>query len=129
MHEYIITELCDPPKQGSSVTIGKIIKGDPDSSGRRVYFDDANGQQWVFWIGDTCETMENFIKRFNQYLVKRGYPKAYKVDVCNTGIEAIIEAIPQTEHFSNWHKVRKGKYFVRISSSDYFNPQVTSRLF
>lgn len=129
MREFIVMEMCDPAKQGSVVKIGKVLKGSLDASGRRIYFEDANEIEWVFFVGDTCELMGDFIQRFNRYLVKLGYPEAISVNVFDTGIEAVITRVPITEHFSNSHKINKGRYFVRLSSADYFNQAVTQGQF
>lgn len=129
MQQFIVTEICDTRKTGSTVSIGKILKGELDSSGRQIYFDDVNGQQWVFWVGDTCELMPGFIDRFNRYLVKMGYPNAETINVYDTGVEAIIVTVPHTDHFTNWHKLKDGRYYVRLSSGDYFNHALTKGLF
>ena len=52
------TELIDSRKFGSTLEVGQILKGNMQLSNSCVTWEDSNGQQWAFWIGDTAELVE-----------------------------------------------------------------------
>lgn len=52
------TQLLDPRKNGSALEIGQILTGSMQLSNSCVSWEDVNGQQWAFWIGDTAELVE-----------------------------------------------------------------------
>ena len=55
---FKVTELIDSRKFGSSLEVGQILKGNMQLSNSCVSWEDSNGQQWSFWIGDTAELVE-----------------------------------------------------------------------
>lgn len=52
------TKLLDNRKHGSTLEVGQELKGNMQLSNSCVSWDDMNGQQWAFWIGDTAELVE-----------------------------------------------------------------------
>lgn len=52
------TQLLDTRKYGSTLEIGKEFTGNMQLSNNCVFWEDVNGQQWAFWIGDTAELVE-----------------------------------------------------------------------
>ena len=52
------TQLLDSRKSGSTLEVGQELKGDMQLSNSCVSWEDINGQQWAFWIGDTAELVE-----------------------------------------------------------------------
>jgi len=58
------TEIINNRKSGATLEVGQILKGNMQLSNSCVFWEDSNGQQWSFWIGDTAELVE--IKSKNQ---------------------------------------------------------------
>lgn len=52
------TKLLDARKYGSTLEVGQELKGNMQLSNSCVSWEDLNGQQWAFWIGDTAELVE-----------------------------------------------------------------------
>ncbi len=52
------TKLIDSRKFGSTLEKGQIFTGNMQLSNSCVSWEDSNGQQWSFWIGDTAELVE-----------------------------------------------------------------------
>lgn len=52
------TKLLDSRKYGSTLEIGQELNGNMQLSNSCVSWEDLNGQQWAFWIGDTAELVE-----------------------------------------------------------------------
>jgi len=48
------TNLVDPVKYGSALTVDKPFKGELSQCKTKVYWTDSNGLQWIFYVGDTC---------------------------------------------------------------------------
>jgi len=58
MTKFRITEVCDIRKQGSEVAVGNILQGDLAPCGKRIFYTDRADVEWIFYIGDTCELVE-----------------------------------------------------------------------
>ncbi|SIT96834.1 hypothetical protein SAMN05660493_01529 [Epilithonimonas bovis DSM 19482] len=57
---FIVTEIADIRKTASSLEIGKEYVGMFIESNNSVsWTDPINEQDWVFWVGDTCEIVNN----------------------------------------------------------------------
>lgn len=52
--KFKVTEICDTRKSGSSVELNALLEGSFDGK-NSVFYNDVNGQEWVFYVGDTCE--------------------------------------------------------------------------
>ncbi|WP_027384908.1 hypothetical protein [Epilithonimonas caeni] len=52
------TKLLDSRKYGSTLELGQELVGNMQLSNSCVSWEDCNGQQWAFWIGDTAELVE-----------------------------------------------------------------------
>lgn len=57
--KFRITEVTDSRKQGSEVSIGKELCGEIDENLQLIYFVDKADVEWVFYIGVTCELIDN----------------------------------------------------------------------
>lgn len=55
---FEILKLEDIRKTGSTVAIGKVLKGLYYESSNAVFFSDQNGQDWTFYVNDTCRIIE-----------------------------------------------------------------------
>ena len=53
--KFVVTGIEDTRKMGSTIEIGKSYEGVLNRNTNAIWFDDINGQSWVFWVGDTCE--------------------------------------------------------------------------
>ena len=53
--KFKVTEVCDITKQGSEVAVGNILKGEIENGNRRIFYTDKANCQWIFYVGDTCE--------------------------------------------------------------------------
>ncbi|WP_454060734.1 hypothetical protein [Elizabethkingia ursingii] len=51
------TQLLDPRKYGSTLEVGQELRGMMQLSNSCISWEDINGQQWAFWIGQTAELM------------------------------------------------------------------------
>lgn len=58
--KFRVTEILDTRKYGSSLEIGSVLVGELDDKRKDViwWIDPNNQQQWVFYIGITCEIVE-----------------------------------------------------------------------
>lgn len=52
------TQLLDSRKYGSTLEVGQVLSGSMQLSNSCVSWEDMNGQQWAFWIGDTAELVD-----------------------------------------------------------------------
>ncbi|MDR1926944.1 MAG: hypothetical protein LBQ13_04710 [Endomicrobium sp.] len=52
--KFKVTKITDSRKSGSTLELGKIYEGFQDNY-NRVHWKDFNGDEWVFWVNDTCE--------------------------------------------------------------------------
>lgn len=52
--EFQIVKILDSRKSGSIIEVGAIYTGDLDPTGRCIWFSEPNGQEWVFYIGESC---------------------------------------------------------------------------
>lgn len=52
------TQLLDPRKYGSTLEVGQELQGMMQLSNSCVSWEDINGQQWAFWIGETAELVK-----------------------------------------------------------------------
>jgi hypothetical protein len=54
--KFRVTQIIDKRNWGSSLVIGKTYEGLYTPSNNCIWWTDpANYQEWVFWVGDTCE--------------------------------------------------------------------------
>lgn len=57
-----ITRIDDLQKTGSTLHIGKVIEAESfPRKPSEFYWEDLNGQQWIFHEGKTCEIVEDAI--------------------------------------------------------------------
>lgn len=59
--KYVIFEVLkveDIRKTGSTVAVGRILRGLYYESSNTVFFSDDNGQDWTFYVGDACKILE-----------------------------------------------------------------------
>lgn len=56
---FKVTEACDIRKQGSEVAVGAILTGEIDATGHRVFYTDRADVEWIFYVGDTCEIIND----------------------------------------------------------------------
>ena len=56
---FIVTGIEDTRKMGSIIEIGRSYEGVLNRNTNAIWFDDTNGQSWVFWVGDTCQLEED----------------------------------------------------------------------
>lgn len=47
-------------KPGSTVIAGERFVGEYNPRSNKVTFEDVNGQLWTFYVGASCEIIENF---------------------------------------------------------------------
>lgn len=60
---FKVTRLLDPVKQGGKLKVGGVFSGTLTKGlVDRVEFEDANGLEWVFYPGETCEIIDQEIK-------------------------------------------------------------------
>ena len=55
---FEVTKVIDTTKTGSTVAIGKVLRGLYYESSNTIFFSDDNGQEWTFYVGDTCRIIE-----------------------------------------------------------------------
>lgn len=55
---FEVLKVEDIRKTGSTVAIGRILRGLYYESSNTVFFSDDNGQDWTFYVGDTCKIIE-----------------------------------------------------------------------
>ncbi|SHN00846.1 hypothetical protein SAMN05444360_12624 [Chryseobacterium carnipullorum] len=55
---FEILKLEDIRKTGSTVAIGKVLRGLYYESSNTAFFSDQNGQDWTFYVNDTCRIIE-----------------------------------------------------------------------
>lgn len=55
---FEVLKLEDIRKTGSTVAIGKVLRGLYYESSNTVFFSDQNGQDWTFYVNDTCRIIE-----------------------------------------------------------------------
>lgn len=55
---FEVLRIEDTRKTGSTVAIGKVLKGLYYESSNTVFFSDENGQDWTFYVNDTCRIIE-----------------------------------------------------------------------
>lgn len=59
---FQVTSFSDLRKDKSSLVVGSRYEGTYRHSNRSVWWTDPqNGQNWVFWVNDTCQ----LVKRIN----------------------------------------------------------------
>lgn len=56
---FRVLSLDDFRSHGSELVVGGEFDGEIDSSGKRVYYKDKTSDEWVFYVGDTCELLAN----------------------------------------------------------------------
>lgn len=56
--KFEVLKIEDTRKTGSTVAIGKILSGLYYESSNTIFFSDENGQDWTFYVGDTCKIIE-----------------------------------------------------------------------
>lgn len=53
---FKVTDIIDKRNWGSSLEVGKVYSGMHNPNNKAVYWTDPrNSQDWVFYVGDTCE--------------------------------------------------------------------------
>lgn len=52
--KFEITRFEDSRKTLCELEINGIYYGELDESGKRVYYTDQAGVNWIFYVGDTC---------------------------------------------------------------------------
>jgi len=57
--KFVVTGIEDTRKIGSTIEIGRSYEGVLNRNTNAIWFDDSNGQSWVFWVGDTCQLEED----------------------------------------------------------------------
>lgn len=55
---FEVLKVEDTRKIGSTVAVGKILRGLYYENSNTVYFSDDNGQDWTFYVDDTCKIIE-----------------------------------------------------------------------
>jgi len=55
---FEVLRVHDTTKTGSTVSVGKVLRGLYYQSSNTVSFSDDNGQDWTFYVGDTCRIIE-----------------------------------------------------------------------
>lgn len=55
---FEVLKLEDIRKTGSTLAIGKVLRGLYYESSNTVFFSDQNGQDWTFYVNDTCRIIE-----------------------------------------------------------------------
>lgn len=55
---FEVLKVEDTRKTGSTVSTGKVLRGLYYESSNTVYFSDDNGQDWTFYVDDTCKIIE-----------------------------------------------------------------------
>lgn len=55
---FEVLKVEDITKIGSTVSVGKVLRGLYYESSNTVSFSDDNGQDWTFYVGDTCRIVE-----------------------------------------------------------------------
>lgn len=55
---FEVLKVEDTTKTGSTVSVGKVLRGLYYESSNTVFFSDQNGQDWTFYVGDTCKIIE-----------------------------------------------------------------------
>ena len=55
---FEVLKLEDIRKTGSTVAIGKVLRGLYYESSNTISFSDENGQDWTFYVNDTCRIIE-----------------------------------------------------------------------
>lgn len=65
--KFKVTKIIDIRKTGSSLELNNIYIGQKDAKRKDIIWweDPANGQEWVFYIGDTCELVEDIEQEQN----------------------------------------------------------------
>lgn len=56
--KFEVLKIEDIRKTGSTVSVGKVLKGLYYKNSNTVFFSDDNGQDWTFYVGDTCKIIE-----------------------------------------------------------------------
>jgi hypothetical protein len=56
--KFEVLKIEDTRKTGSTIAIGKILRGLYYESSNTIFFSDENGQDWTFYVGDTCKIIE-----------------------------------------------------------------------
>lgn len=55
---FEVLKVEDTRKTGSIVALGRVLKGLFYESSNTVFFSDENGQDWTFYVGDTCNILD-----------------------------------------------------------------------
>ncbi len=55
---FEVLKVEDTRKTGSTVAVGRVLKGLFYESSNTVFFSDDNGQDWTFYVGDTCKILD-----------------------------------------------------------------------
>lgn len=55
---FEVLKIEDTRKTGSTVAVGRVLKGLFYESSNTVFFSDENGQDWTFYVGDTCNILD-----------------------------------------------------------------------
>lgn len=55
---FEVLKVEDTRKTGSTVAVGRVLKGLLYESSNTVFFSDENGQDWTFYVGDTCKILD-----------------------------------------------------------------------
>lgn len=53
--KFKVLEVCDTRKEGSQVEVGAVLRGQINNDNTKVFFTDRANCEWIFYIGDTCE--------------------------------------------------------------------------
>jgi hypothetical protein len=56
--KFRVLEIVDSRKTGSTIEVGKVFKGLYNPKTNTVNFTDVNEQDWIFYVNDTCEIVE-----------------------------------------------------------------------
>lgn len=55
---FEVLKIVDIRKTGSKIEVGSTLKGLYYPQNGSIFFTDDNGQDWVFYVGDTCRIIE-----------------------------------------------------------------------
>jgi hypothetical protein len=58
--KFKVTSFADRRATNSSLEIGNIYEGSYRTKNNSIWWKDPkNDEEWVFWVGDTCELVDN----------------------------------------------------------------------
>lgn len=57
--KFKVISLDDARSHGSEMAVGNEYSGEMDESGSRVFYTDKANDDWVFYVGDSCEIVNS----------------------------------------------------------------------